>query len=611
MTLSSIPLTKGKTIAAFIAMMVVFCAMRAADIPADPPPDLSISGALYSDEGFKTYAARNRALFGNWTWTHEDGYDAWLSKSPLSIYTFTRVFKKFGVSLTTLRSVSIVYAMLTLLSLFFLVKHIYGSMPALIGTFIMGFNFFNVMFSRLGFYEVHLGFFLITILACTVCALKSASPARRVMFCTIALLALAASWYIKRNVLIILIALIPVLSAYAARALQQSMSVQRRTFTALVVIGVIFYLVLAHSEACHNSFITMINTYINGVNLRTIIPFKSFDPVYLVAARTLYLEFIFLQPLVFFLSFTYGLYTLYLFLNSKDVHDLDVVLSGWFVFGFLLLSIMKYHPARYYIILSTPAAILSMRALVQGMEKTAHFMLQPPALSYRISLAALKTLLVLGSGIVLIVQAVPFAIRKRAIDRIYDPVSRGRMLEAIPVIMPYIITAAVTAAIVFVLRKKILLLFQRKSAGIVLLAVMIFFHLFQYGSWLASKEAKTHDLSKRLGRKLPHNAVIAGSWSAQLVLENGLRALIMQDRGTYNHDVMRKIIKNEPVMTASPAGEAGIKMGKDIPLYLVICPDVVFEQKIMEHYREFLRPENLVDGASLGYFDIKVYRIKK
>ena len=341
MTLSSIHLTKAKTIAAFIAMMAVFCAMRAADIPADPPPDLSISGALYSDEGFKTYAARNRALFGNWTWTHEDGYDAWLTKSPLSIYTFTRVFKKFGVSLTSLRSVSIVYAMLTLLIFFFFVNSIYGAVPALTGTFLMGFNFFNVMFSRLGFYEVHLTFYLMTILACIVFGLRSTSPARRVMFCALALLALAASWYIKRNVLIILIALIPVLSVYAARALRQSMPVQRRTFTALVTIGVIFYLVLAHSETCHNSFITMINTYVNGVNLRTVIPFKSFDPVYLVAARALYLEFIFLQPLVFFLSFTYGLYTLYLFLNKKDVYDLDVILSGWFVFGFLLLTIMK------------------------------------------------------------------------------------------------------------------------------------------------------------------------------------------------------------------------------------------------------------------------------
>ena len=71
-----------------ILFFSIFTLMRLVFINADPPQDLSFSAALYTDEGFKTYEARNYIHFGDWKWTSSDMYWGWKSESPLPVYTY-------------------------------------------------------------------------------------------------------------------------------------------------------------------------------------------------------------------------------------------------------------------------------------------------------------------------------------------------------------------------------------------------------------------------------------------------------------------------------------------------------------------------------------------
>src|SRR4030067_2878509 len=50
---------------AILLLMLVFTGMRLVHINADAPQDLSISAALYTDEGFKTYEPCNMVIFGD------------------------------------------------------------------------------------------------------------------------------------------------------------------------------------------------------------------------------------------------------------------------------------------------------------------------------------------------------------------------------------------------------------------------------------------------------------------------------------------------------------------------------------------------------------------
>jgi len=81
---------------AAIILILLFTGMRLAHINADAPQDLTTSAASYTDEGFKTYDARNHALYGDWKWTPDDEYEGWLTKSPLPALPNPKISTTFG-----------------------------------------------------------------------------------------------------------------------------------------------------------------------------------------------------------------------------------------------------------------------------------------------------------------------------------------------------------------------------------------------------------------------------------------------------------------------------------------------------------------------------------
>ena len=119
-----------------------------------------------------------------------------------------------------------------------------------------------------------------------------------------------------------------------------------------------------------------------------------------------------------------------------------------------------------------------------------------------------------------------------------------------------------------------------------------------------------YDMSKKNGAEVPQNAGIAGSWSANLCIENNLRPLVIQ-KNAYNHTPLNRIIANRPVpVNRIVNGKARTSREKDIPLYLTLSPNVVFEQDTVKMYAKYLKPEKLIMKEQAGYFDILVYRIR-
>ncbi len=59
-----LPKAKWLVPVALVLVVLLGLWLRASDLGADPPPDLSWSFAPYTDEGLNTYSARNLVLYG-------------------------------------------------------------------------------------------------------------------------------------------------------------------------------------------------------------------------------------------------------------------------------------------------------------------------------------------------------------------------------------------------------------------------------------------------------------------------------------------------------------------------------------------------------------------
>ncbi len=601
--------SKKSYVLAVIVLMLAIVVTRAAFITADPPPDLSISGALYSDEGFKTFAARNRALYGSWKWTPLDGYDGWVSKSPLSQYTYAGLFSLLGTGIAPIRMVSLLYSFAAAIIFFFFLKKQYGNETALWGLALYGLNYFNTMFGRMGFYEVHIIFYFM--LAVFSFSLMAGSKKARLKIAYFMLFAAAitASWYIKRSIVIVAFASAPAFLLYLLNRSGVNKKAQQRIFMLFILAAGMIYLVAVHCPPAAAFLKTITRIQVGGTTLGKYFSFRSFDPIYTALGRGLYLEVIFLQPLTFFGAALYSLYAFFRYFRDEAPFDADVIFASWFIFGFLILSAMAYHPARYYLIITPPLFVMAIQAL-RALPRLADFLKRPLPPAYSLSLNAVKVLFVLYAVVVIAVQLVPFQARRSVIHSLYPYLSRGQISPLIPYAAAVLVFLCLVVSAIVLNRKKLYQLLGREKAGFALMSIILVFHLAQYGGWVLFHKSETVQLSQRLGRSLPENAIIAGSWSAQLVIENRLRALILQDKSKYNHNVMNKLLRNSPIPVVSPSVPGGLAPEKDIPLYLAVCPDVVFEKRIAARYARYIKPSRCIDSASLGYFTIKVYRIK-
>ncbi len=92
------------------AAKIAFCMVlllglgRYLHMDADPATWLFHNDVGYHvDEGYKTYAARYLAEFGQPSWSAADEYPGWLYRSPLTQLSYAALFKLFGVSLLPAR----------------------------------------------------------------------------------------------------------------------------------------------------------------------------------------------------------------------------------------------------------------------------------------------------------------------------------------------------------------------------------------------------------------------------------------------------------------------------------------------------------------------------
>ena len=362
---------------AVIILILLFTGMRLAHINADAPQDLTISAASYTDEGFKTYDARNYALYGDWKWTPQDEYDGWLSKSPLTALPYAYIFSHFGASYASVRALSVAYAAATMLLFFIFLLRSYDRRTALIGLILYGTNYFTAMFNRLGMYESHLLFYIMIFIlgiseairpfrerreAEGAAAFRLKQASYRALFIVIALVGFAGGFFIKRNLLIIVPALVPAALLFLCARFRIREQWMNRAFIFFIALFGVMYLLFAQMDQfkIQLAFLLMsVNVF--GQPLAALLPFTAFDPLQNVVLKSLYMEFVFLHPFTFFAGMLLALSTFYNYIFMRRRITTDLFLASWLLFGFIFTTVMYYSPSRYYLISIIPLIVLAAR----------------------------------------------------------------------------------------------------------------------------------------------------------------------------------------------------------------------------------------------------------
>ena len=141
-----------------LAVCVILAAallLRVINLDADP--SALISRDFITDEGWWAHNARNAFFYGQWRIddNNQGLYSAYLYN--LLLYS---TFKLFGITLATLRTLSAVGGWLTVMLLFLLVRREISARAALFASALLGFANLHIIYSRTGFAESTMVFFV-------------------------------------------------------------------------------------------------------------------------------------------------------------------------------------------------------------------------------------------------------------------------------------------------------------------------------------------------------------------------------------------------------------------------------------------------------------------
>jgi len=133
-------------------ILVVAAVLRTQHIKADPPtilPEISGSAGCYFDEGIYCHNARNKILFGKWI---TDEWNPLVYNAPLTMIYYLG-FKLFGISIVTVKAINIIFSLLGILLFHAGLQRYLKSGPALALTVLFAFDFYWLMYNRLGLLE--------------------------------------------------------------------------------------------------------------------------------------------------------------------------------------------------------------------------------------------------------------------------------------------------------------------------------------------------------------------------------------------------------------------------------------------------------------------------
>jgi 4-amino-4-deoxy-L-arabinose transferase-like glycosyltransferase len=136
---------------------VLLAALLLRIVNLDADPSVLISRDVITDEGWWVHNARNAVLYGQWQ--IDDNNLGLYSASLYNVLMYCS-FEVFGVSYASMRMLSALAGWLTVVLVFLLVRREVSARAALFASVLLGFSNLHIIYSRTGFVESTMVFFL-------------------------------------------------------------------------------------------------------------------------------------------------------------------------------------------------------------------------------------------------------------------------------------------------------------------------------------------------------------------------------------------------------------------------------------------------------------------
>lgn len=484
--------------------------LRASDLRADPPADLSWSFAPYTDEALNAYSARCLVLYGTWK------VDDFL---PFVVYPLTNiltagVMKLFGVGMVQLKLVSVIAGVLGVIVMYLLLKEGAGDLAGLIGAFTLAISFPLVMYSRLGLIETVQMLFL---LLAGLFWVRGLSRPWLSFLC--GFFAGGTAFLVKVSAVYVL-AVIPVLFLWEWFGRRDD-PLQRRQLLATLIwfacgclLAALAWLLLVFLPYRADYFRYLLRHSLESPqgHPRTLL-------TYLYNTLAIGVQAVLWQRLLPVCLIGFATLPLFALGHASAIR----YLLCWLVFGALMLGYMNYRPPRYEIVLipsiiggyaATLGALISGRTIFPG-----------PRVS--ILKWALYSVWLWPVGLQLVLKPSLFlAYRNPQMPPYLKP--DGLLAGGLAV-------AAGLAAAIYLCRhlwSKGVLFNSRIARLALATAIMLLTiagDLRQFSAWFSERTHNLFRWSRELDRQLPDSAVVAGAWAPTFMVESHKRAVAVTD----------------------------------------------------------------------------------
>lgn len=376
-----------------ILALVIFTSLVALFPAASPPANLSWSRGPFTDEGLKTYNARNFVLTGQWKFDEHDTYPGWHLRSPLFSALVVTSFKLNGVGLVQARLVGIFFGLLLPPAVALLLWRNGHRPHALVAWALISSSFLYIMYARLCLFDIA----LTTFMTLCLCGLTwgwnrtappqspPASTAHWSAQVTLAMLAFLYAFLIKP---VVLVMLPTVFIGLAASMRHRGIPLRRLILPVAVALAAL----LAFATFAFFRWDNATAYIANRLSLNTSSGIASSLAGVFVDLRAEGTvrgpaEFWRQTPILSTLAFCGLILTLRRWRQADPLPRLTVV---WLLNYLLFLALINYKPNRYFLPLFPPLAVLASFFVIAVWKRTTH----APTLLPRLTLASALLLLV-------------------------------------------------------------------------------------------------------------------------------------------------------------------------------------------------------------------------
>jgi len=334
-------------------ILVVAAVLRSQHIKADPPtilPQISGSAGIYFDEGIYCHNARNKILFGQWI---TDEWNPLVYNAPLTLIYYLG-FKLFGISIVTVKAINILFGLLGILLFHAGLRRYLGSRPALALTVLFAFDYYWLMYNRIGLLENFSGLCFLLGFYLFVWSEEKRWPA---FFLGLIAAVAALSKYL------FVYFLISTLLAVAYRAWRRF---DARSFLVFLAGGLTAG--LPWFFGIYLPFRSTFSKIGSGWGMLSL-P-RSIDQAFSNLLHNPLPRYLQLLPMAGFLLVLFGAWALLKILRFRTTgrpKGIDVFISFWIAGAILTMGLLNYRPLRYYLPL-IPALYLAVSLLIRDRD---------------------------------------------------------------------------------------------------------------------------------------------------------------------------------------------------------------------------------------------------